>query len=358
VRRIEISSDVFLKALTLAAQVAKEGSNIPIMRQSLIRCDSNGLVLEAFATSAIRYSLSGAASGPFRMVIPTVAVLRTLGQFTEPVALTIEDDSTRGCRIQWPSGSMKIAYGCDEDFPALPSAPEPFLQVGAAELQSAVKRIIPFISISDSKYTLSAALLEVTESRLKLVATDGHRMMIAQQPAKASIPTAFLVSIEGLRLLLKMEPTGNARIASTDDHTFFQIGDCLLVDRRTRGKFPSYQAVIPNGHPVSFRANAEFLKKSCLRAGTQVESHSQRIVLELNQDGGSLSSRNDDCELSERLYLQYAGDPLKLSFRFDYLLGCLNACNSQEITISAKDNQSPVMIQDGDITQLLMPMRP
>src|SRR5580658_5267979 len=64
--------------------------------------------------------------------------------------------------------------------PAIPSYPQPIAKIPAYILSSLIARTSYAISNEESRYTLNGALLLLKPENVTMVATDGHRLAVAE----------------------------------------------------------------------------------------------------------------------------------------------------------------------------------
>ena len=70
-----------------------------------------------------------------------------------------------------------------ENFPALPVIPHTLVKIPAAVIGSLIAKPIA-ISMEESRYTLNGGLLILKPDALAMVATDGHRLALAETDQK------------------------------------------------------------------------------------------------------------------------------------------------------------------------------
>jgi len=71
-----------------------------------------------------------------------------------------------------------------ENFPALPVMPHVLVKIPAAILESLIGKTKFAISMEESRYTLNGGLLILKPDTLAMVATDGHRLALAETDQK------------------------------------------------------------------------------------------------------------------------------------------------------------------------------
>lgn len=145
------------------------------------------------------------------------------------------------------------------DFPTphennVPGTP---FKIAASDLSSMIDFVTPAISSEETRYYLNGAFLGAIEDKLRLVATDGHRLNVAMidrpegaecfgvgAPAhqgriipRESVKTlrAFLGAIEG-----------EVSVRDGNHYVTFEAPQIRLMTKFIDGKFPDYPRVIPD----------------------------------------------------------------------------------------------------------------
>jgi DNA polymerase-3 subunit beta len=119
----------------------------------------------------------------------------------------------------------RIAGMSRESFPELPQMPETMAEIPTKTLASMIVRTSFAISMEESRFTLSGALLLMRPEGLAMVATDGHRLSYAQaaqedsgsvgQQFRALIPRKAMMEL--VKLADEAGPEGKAGFAGDDN---------------------------------------------------------------------------------------------------------------------------------------------
>ena len=92
-----------------------------------------------------------------------------------------------------------------DNFPALPANPKPAIALPAEVLAGLIDRTAFAVAQDESRYTLCGALLLVKPESVAMVATDGHRLPLAER--RHSVPG---VNAE-MRILIPNKALGELR---------------------------------------------------------------------------------------------------------------------------------------------------
>lgn len=224
-------------------------------------------------------------------------------------------------RFELDGGKMRVKSGKGryvlstlpaEDFPSSESfTPQTTITLPGAILYSAMNRVSSSMASQDVRYYLNGMLFDFIhasdETRLHLVATDGHRLSTDSVAVSMDAPEDKLQaiiprgSVEWVMKRLQHAEEVTIELGSTGgDHmnaVRFRFGEMTFSSKLIDGRFPDWQAVIPR-EQEKFAAIAPAELLSALQR-VSVLSSDRSKSLEMNfSDSGELTivSRNDEQE--------------------------------------------------------------
>jgi DNA polymerase-3 subunit beta len=254
---------------------------------------------------------------------------------------------------QWASlvcgrSRTRIAGMSRESFPELPQMPAVLAEIPVAVLASMIAKTIFAISMEESRFTLNGSLLLLKSGGLAMVATDGHRLAMVENPVElpgVTAPFRALLPRKAMGEILKLaqESGSDAKLQFSGDenHLFFQFGDRLLLSRKLTGNFPDFERVLPKDHPHSVELDREEFRKSIERVSQFSDERSRAVRLKLS--GGELqihSSLSETGESEETLPAGYDGTAVEIGFNASYLLDFLRAAGEEKVSFHFKDPHS------------------
>ena len=140
-----------------------------------------------------------------------------------------------------------------DNFPAVPAFPHPLVKIPAKILSSLIAKTAFAISMEESRYTLNGALLILKPDTIAMVATDGHRLALAEtdhsfaglsNEARTLVPKKAMNEIQ--RLAGEAGEERPNRICARRQPSIFSAWiRSLLISRILTGQFPNYEAVLP-----------------------------------------------------------------------------------------------------------------
>ena len=286
-------------------------------------------------------------------------------------------------------GQAKVEFGLDSDnkvhirsgrsrftLTTIPASDFPTTDEVADEseftiAQSDLKRLIDLTQFAmarqDVRYYLNGLLLEVTPQQVKAVATDGHRLAVAQLDAETGVEESKSIIIprkgviELARLLtgedveLKVRVGTNAVQMTIDDVRF----SSKLID----GKFPDYGRVVPDVEQCDKRLSMdrESLRQCLVRASVLSSDKHRTVRLTLGSGIMKVAANNPEQETAEdELEIEYAGENLDIGFNVSYLIEALATLPSETADVFLSDASSSCLIQPHGRSScqfVVMPMR-
>jgi DNA polymerase-3 subunit beta len=291
-----------------------------------------------------------------------VEILRALPDGAE---VTVQQQDKR---IQVKAGKSRFSLQTlpAEDFPKL-AAPSGDVARFALP-QKALRRLLALVQYSmaqqDIRYYLNGLLVLVEDQRLRLVATDGHRLAYADMELPAKLPRLEVIvprkTVLELSKLLA-DSDDEVRIELSATQAAFNFGTIELVSKLVDGKFPDYTRVIPTQHKNRVMLDRDTLRQALQRAAI-LSNEKFRGVRWVLTDGSLkiVSSNTEQEEALEELEVNYGGDALDIGFNVNYLLDVLNNVPGTEVECHFGDAASSALLQfpaEPGFKYVVMPMR-
>src|SRR5207302_9362834 len=104
----------------------------------------------------------------------------------------------------------KLVGMAKENFPALPTMPHTLVKITADILESLIAKTKFAISMEESRYTLNGGLLILRPDTLAMVATDGHRLALAETDHKLTGMNAELKVLVPKKAMDEVEQLSSA----------------------------------------------------------------------------------------------------------------------------------------------------
>ena len=257
-----------------------------------------------------------------------------------------------------------------DDFPLVNEAVDfgPAFSVPQKTLRGLINQVHFAMAVHDIRYYLNGILFVAEGKTLTLVATDGHRLALAQATLENDIPKQEVIlprkTVLELQRLLKDDKEGGdepieMRFAGNQDK--FAFSGMEFVTKLVEGKFPDYNRVIPKHHRNHVTLGRAPLLASLQRAAILTSEKFKGV--RVNIEPGILriaSSNAEQEEAKEELEVDYGGDAIEIGFNVTYLMDALANMSQEMVRLELQDTNSSVLItvpEQAGFKYVVMPMR-
>ncbi|MEZ5446649.1 MAG: DNA polymerase III subunit beta [Gammaproteobacteria bacterium] len=364
--KISINRETLLGPLQIVSNVVEKRQALPILSNILLQVGNDALTLtgtdmevEVVVRIANASKETGSSTLPARKLVDICRAL--------PADATIELD-VKDTRATLKSGRSRFALATlpAKDFPALGDTPSTLtLRVDAKVLRDLIADTQFAMAHQDIRYYLNGLLLEFSESGLRAVATDGHRMALADMEWSTGLKEAVQVIVprkgvgEIVRLLA--EATGEVELQVGPAHLKVLSPVRTITTKLIDGKFPDYQRVIPAKSDKIVTGDRETLRQGLARTSILSSEKFRGVRLVLKNDLLQALAHNPEHEeAEEELPVEYSGAELEIGFNVVYLLEVLAAIKTDKVQMElASPDRSCLVLPIGDQTRkyVIMPMR-
>ncbi len=218
----------------------------------------------------------------------------------------------------------------------------------------------------DVRYFLNGMLLEVADTHLRTVATDGHRLALStsEQPlAGVSSRKQAIVPRKGVIEIGRLLDGESEMVALQlgSNHLQVKAGDFTLTTKLVDGQFPDYEKVIPSDASRKLRGDRNTLKSAFQRASILSNEKYRGVRLLIEAEQLTIQANNPEQEEAEEVVpVEFNGDQLEIGFNVSYLLDVLNVLDTEEVQLSVSDANSSALIEgpgNDNAMYVVMPMR-
>lgn len=267
-----------------------------------------------------------------------------------------------------------------DDFPILPEVKkEKVLKLEASLLSEMVRKTLYAVSTDETRYVLNGVLFVVEGGKLRMVATDGHRLALAERKIDGKVEGKVMAILptKSLNEFSKIIPEGSktrekegkekkeegpcVEIAVTENQAKFTVGDVEIVTRLIEGQFPNYEQVIPKETDKVLEADTSLLAAATRRVSLLASEKSNSVRYKITQGKLTIQANAPDVgEAREDLDVSYSGAEIQIAFNARYLQDALKNLGTDKVQIELTQPLNPVVLRPkGDKNHLcvVMPMR-
>lgn len=364
--KFKIQRESFLNPLQQVIGVVERRQTLAVLANILLVADETGISLtatdlevELHAQVATKVARKGEITLPARKLFD---ICRTL---PDQAMIDVEVDQDR-TTLRSGKSRFVLATLPASEFPVIDDVAGLWnITVPQAQLKQLIEKTHFAMAQQDVRYYLNGLLLEVSGKELRAVATDGHRLALAEIAVETSTTQVQQVIMprKGIQELLRVLEDGDtpAQIVIGANHLRISLPETRFTSKLIDGKFPDYQKVIPKNNSKTILANRENLKQALTRTSILSNEKYRGVRLSLASNILKIQSHNPEQEeAEEELEVTYQGDTLEIGFNVNYLLDAVNVLRGDDVQALMHDANSSCLLQapnDPTCRYIVMPMR-
>lgn len=364
--RFSLQREVFLKPLAQVVNVVERRQTLPVLANLLVvvadgqlSLTGTDLEVEMVSRCAVDDSENGDATIPARKLFDIVRALPDGSKVTVTQAgdkVTVQAGRSRFTLASLPAN----------DFPSVDEVEATErVNVPEAALKELIERTAFAMAQQDVRYYLNGLLFDLGDTRLRCVATDGHRLALCETTLGESVQTKrqIIVPRKGVQELQRLLEGGD-RILELEmgrNHIRVKRDDVTFTSKLIDGRFPDYEAVIPIGADREVRVDREVLRAALQRAAILSNEKYRGVRLEVSPGQLKINAHNPEQEeAQEEVEADTKVDGLAVGFNVNYLLDALAALRDETVVIALRDANSSALVREATNERsrhVVMPLR-
>jgi len=363
-----IAVDELKKALYRAQGIVERKTTMPILANVLVNAGKSGVSVTAFDLDVGVVSEHGAEVTKPGAVTISAKYLFDIVQNLPEAHVTLKKLPNNYVEISSGSAHFKIVGMAPEEYPRLPKEENASLaKINGNVLLEMIKKTSFAISTDETRYILNGVFFEPREGgKLRMVATDGHRLSLCERALNADfkLKSGVIIPRKGLfelKRVLEEAPDAECQLGFADSSALFKKPGLSMVMRLIDGQFPEYQRVIPKEGEKQLVVKKTRLLDGLRRIALLSADKSYAVKIKLSPDQLRITSQNPDLgEAKDDVEVSYRGAELNIGFNARYLIDVLSVMESDDVQLELGDEHSPGVMHAPDdraAMAVVMPMR-
>ena len=242
---------------------------------------------------------------------------------------------------------------------------ETTLTLSGKELKELLTRTQFAMAQQDVRYYLNGLLLEIRANRVRTVATDGHRLAMAELRRDTGVKKDIQVILPRKTVLelqrLVEGDDSEIKIQLSANQVQVDLDGLKLTSKLIEGRFPDYERVIPEGSDKTVHGDRGRVRAALSRAAILSNEKFRGVRLTLSGSTLKIQTQNPEQEeAEEEVEVQYSGTPLEIGFNVGYLLDALDAIEGNEFQMELRSPDASGLVYDAANNAnkfVVMPMR-
>jgi DNA polymerase-3 subunit beta len=363
----KIEKETILKPLQVVIGIVERKQTLPILSNVLIENQDGKMRftatdLEIQITTAV--DTGTGSSETSAITVGGKKLQEILRVLPDQSKITIETKENKA-QIKTNKSRFSLQTLPAQDFPKLNSQLENARKIvlPQKELKSLLFSVQYAMAQQDVRYYLNGVLLIVEGSKLRAVATDGHRLAYNAGNIEGNFDKQEIIlprkAVTELSKLLT-DSDDPVELEFSSQQVKANFSGITLVTKVIDGKFPDYERVIPK---YSNHLNMErtVISQALQRAAILSNEKFRGVRFVLTEKNlRIISSNSEQEEAQEDIETDYHGGGLDIGFNVNYLLDGLNNIGGNVAVFSFGDPNSSVLVTTPDNEEfryVVMPMR-
>jgi DNA polymerase-3 subunit beta len=363
--QITIQRDELIKPLGIVAGVVERRQTLPILSNILFRFDGKGLSItgtDLEVEISAHISCKGTAG---EMTLPARKLYDICRALPNEATIEIRLDKDKAV-IKSGKSRFRLLTMPAAEFPAIETAQwEQTISIPQKQLRRLLEKTMFCMAQQDVRYYLNGLLLEMSNGKIRTVATDGHRLSLAEEDVSLSISNEKQVILprkgvqEMIRFLDDSDEPVEIKVGA--NHLRSVLKDLTFTTKLIDGRFPDYTKVIPASQSKKVMVRRDVFRETLNRVAILSNEKYRGVRFGLGNGLMTITAHNPEQEeAQEEMAVNYKGEDMEIGFNVNYISEAAAALDAEEIEFGLNDSNSSCLLRvPGNTKQIyvVMPMR-
>lgn len=349
-----INRETILNPLQQLVSVIEKRQTMPILSNVLIVVSNDSLTLtgtdleiQLITKVSIENAESGAITIPARKFLDICRLL--------PIQADIKvERQSNDDKIKISSGRSKFSLSVlpAENYPEfIESDFDHQFTISAAKLKKAFEKTVFCMANQDVRFYLNGLLLSISNQKLKMATSDGHRLAIYED--NLDIPTGYEAKIviprKGVVELSKLLDDSDTEIVCdfSANNIRIHFNNLFFSAKLIDAKYPDYTKVFNQPFFNTLLVPKQLLKEALSRVAILSNEKFKGVEFNISANTIKMNAHNPEHEEAEEECLcNYEGEPLSIAFNVQYMLDAISNLNSDTAALNIAANASTCFIEE------------
>ncbi|MBI5286298.1 MAG: DNA polymerase III subunit beta [Deltaproteobacteria bacterium] len=363
---IRIDKTNLVRILQMVQGIVERRTTIPILANILIEAKAKQIEVKATDLEVfIRARCDATVKEEGGITLGARKLFEIVKELPEgEVEMTTKD----GGRINIRGGKARFSIvGMPTgEFPSFPSYNEELLSpIEPIHIREMIDKTVFAASTDETRHNMNGVFFEKEGDKVKMVATDGHRLALVERGGGEGlrVDRGVIIPRKGVLELMRLldEKQGGCAIGFTGNMAILKREDTVFITRLIDGEFPDYKQVIPKGNERIVTINRERLLGALRRVSLLSPERIRAVRFNLSKERLELFSNNPDLgEAREEIEVDYKGEGMEIGFNARYIMDALEVMRQEEVILELKDQLSPALLKpfaEEGYLYIVMPVR-
>jgi DNA polymerase-3 subunit beta len=368
----KITRDTFLDGIQKTLGIVEKKTTMPILNNVLIRTEDNRIKIVATDKEIVLiadYEAEILSQGSI-----TISARKIYEMIREIQGDAIHFHTNEH---HWVTvSSQKVIYRIPglpaDDFPSVfDDADEGELfKIKGSILQELIHRASFAMSTDEMRRNLNGVFFEAVKegafSKIKMVATDGHRLAmanVAMEETFLELEKGIIIPRKGLgeiRKLVEGQPE-DVLFGVRRGRCIIKIDGTVLKVSLIDADYPDYNRVIPKEKGIVVTFDRNTVLHALKRMNVMSSERYSGVVMTLTEDKMVLNSTNPDVgEANDEIDVSYREQEISVGFNVKYLMDAIDVIDEERVVFEIGQGMKPSIIKpesNDNVMCIIMPLK-
>ena len=225
--------------------------------------------------------------------------------------------------------------------------------ISTHKLKKSLDKTLFCMANQDVRYYLNGLLLNISNNKIKLVASDGHRLSIYEDllDDDAGYEARIIVPRKGAIELNRLldDPDLELQVYFSTNNIRIIINNIIFSAKLVDSKYPDFNKVFMQEFISPIHIQKLALKEALTRVAILSNEKFKGVTLDITSNSLRISTHNPEHdEAEEELVIDYTGPALSIAFNSQYLLDAVSNLDSEFAVLTIANNGSSCFIDEPD----------
>ena len=365
--KIKIDRSRILPTLTLVSSVVEKRQTLPILANLFFQVEDGKLNMVGTDLEVeISETLTEVEGDNGLFTVSTRKILDICRMLPETAAISLKYESDN---VIVTSGRSRYTLK------TLPADEFPRIEVGNWEerfkinqlyLKKLLDKTAFAMAVQDVRYYLNGVLLEISENKLRAIATDGHRLAqsdvdIELSPSESRQLIVPRKAITEIGRFIDGDEEQEITVEMSKNHLKLSKGETVLITKLIDGKFPEFKGVLETKLETCVVVDRAQFIETLNRASVLTTDRFKGVKIVLESGVMRITANNPEQEEAvEEMEVEYSGDHMETGYNISYLIDAARVASGEKLELHLQGNDGICILKQPDderSTWLVMPMR-
>ncbi len=347
--KFTITREKLHEGLAAVAASVPAKTTLPVLANILVEATSDGIRLSGTDLDiAVSTIVPAEVDTEGSMTLPAKKLSEIVKELPS-AAIRVTAAGEQRINLECGRSRFKLLGIPKDEFPSFPPVSfENSWKASSADLQKLISHVAFAASTEESRPILNGVLWELRNEKMRMVATNGHRLARMDVEVSGSDEAADLIvppkALEQIRKLFGA--SDELDIARSDNHLGFRSGSTVVFTRLIEGPYPNYEQVIPRENDKEAIIEKQSLISAIRRVGVVASDQTHRVRLSFSPGMLKFSVSTPDLgEAQDEMSVSYEGEELEIGFNATYLLEILKFMPTDDVRFTFKAPERAATIE-------------